>query len=107
VVLTTARALGEFGAVSVVSGRLAGRTQTLTLYVEERFQAFDMTGAYSASIVLAILALLTLVGMRRLSAGHPAPALRAASPPEGRGRGGAGWLPLGERFYPGVRGNQA
>jgi sulfate transport system permease protein len=66
VVLTTARALGEFGAVSVVSGRLAGRTQTLTLYVEERFQAFDLTGAYTASIVLAVLALLTLVAMRRL-----------------------------------------
>jgi sulfate transport system permease protein len=68
VVLTTARALGEFGAVSVVSGRVAGRTQTLTVYVEERFQAFDMTGAYTASVVLAVLALLTLVFMRRLAA---------------------------------------
>src|SRR5919199_4083309 len=43
VVLTTARALGEFGAVSIVSGRLAGQTETLTLYVEDRFQAFDTT----------------------------------------------------------------
>jgi len=75
VVLTTARALGEFGAVSVVSGRLAGRTQTLTLYVEERFQAFDLTGAYAASIVLAVLALLTLVAMRSLAR---LPAERAA-----------------------------
>jgi len=73
VVLTTARALGEFGAVSVVSGRLAGRTQTLTIYVEERFQGFDMTGAYTASVLLALLALATLVAMHRL-AGRPAEA---------------------------------
>ena len=63
VVLTTARALGEFGAVSVVSGKLAGRTETLTLHVEERFQAFDLTGAYAASVVLALLALATLLAM--------------------------------------------
>src|SRR5205814_8290288 len=42
VVLTTARALGEFGAVSVVSGGIAGRTQTLTMHVEARFQEFDV-----------------------------------------------------------------
>ena len=63
VVLTTARALGEFGAVSVVSGKLAGRTETATLRVEERFQAFDLTGAYAASVVLALMALATLLAM--------------------------------------------
>jgi sulfate transport system permease protein len=63
VVLTTARAIGEFGAVSIVSGRLAGRTETLTLHVEERFQAFDQTGAYTAATVLALLALMTLFAM--------------------------------------------
>ena len=63
VVLTTARALGEFGAVSVVSGRIAGRTETLTLHVEERFQAFDLVGAYAASVVLAMLAVSTLLAM--------------------------------------------
>jgi sulfate/thiosulfate transport system permease protein len=63
VVLTTARALGEFGAVSVVSGKLAGRTETLTLRVEERFHAFDLTGAYAASVVLALMALATLLAM--------------------------------------------
>jgi len=63
VVLATARALGEYGAVSVVSGKLAGRTETLTLHVEERFQAFDLTAAYSSSVVLALLALMTLVAM--------------------------------------------
>ena len=63
VVLTTARVLGEFGAISVVSGKLSGRTETLTLRVEERFQTFDMVGAYSASIVLALMALATLLVM--------------------------------------------
>ena len=63
VVLTTARALGEFGAVSVVSGKIAGRTETLTLHVEDRFQHFDLTGAYAASIVLALVALGTLLLM--------------------------------------------
>jgi sulfate transport system permease protein len=66
VVLTTARALGEFGAVTIVSGRLAGQTETLTLYVENRFEAFDLTGAYAASLTLALLALLVLLAMTRL-----------------------------------------
>jgi sulfate transport system permease protein len=57
VILTTARALGEFGAVAVVSGKIEGQTETLTLFVEQRFQAFDITGAYAASVVLALLAL--------------------------------------------------
>jgi sulfate transport system permease protein len=63
VVLTTARALGEFGAVSIVSGKLAGQTETLTLHVENRFQAFDLTGAYAAAVVLAIMAIATLLAM--------------------------------------------
>jgi sulfate transport system permease protein len=66
VVLTTARALGEFGAVSIVSGRLAGQTETMTLYVENRFEGFDLVGAYAAALVLAALALLTLLVMTRL-----------------------------------------
>jgi sulfate transport system permease protein len=57
VILTTARALGEFGAVAVVSGKIEGQTETMTLFVEQRFQAFDITGAYAASVVLALLAL--------------------------------------------------
>ncbi|HEY2140508.1 MAG TPA: sulfate ABC transporter permease subunit CysW [Solirubrobacteraceae bacterium] len=67
VVLTTARALGEFGAVSIVSGRLEGQTQTLPLYVQDRFENFDTTGAYSAAVVLALLALGTLVAMNLLT----------------------------------------
>jgi sulfate/thiosulfate transport system permease protein len=67
VVLTTARALGEFGAVSIVSGRVEGQTQTLPLYVQDRFENFDITGAYASAIVLALLALGTLVAMNLLT----------------------------------------
>ena len=66
VVLTTARALGEFGAVSVVSGKILGETDTLPLYVEQRFQSFDLTGAYAASALLAAIALATLLLMTKL-----------------------------------------
>jgi sulfate transport system permease protein len=66
VVLTTARALGEFGAVSVVSGRLAGQTETLTLYVQDRYQGFDATGAYASAVVLALIAVTTLILMTAL-----------------------------------------
>jgi sulfate transport system permease protein len=67
VVLTTARALGEFGAVSIVSGRIEGVTQTLPLYVQDRFENFDTTGTYAAAVVLALLALATLVLMNVLT----------------------------------------
>jgi sulfate transport system permease protein len=75
VVLSTARALGEFGAVSVVSGRLEGRTETLTLYVQNRFEGFDMTGAYAAGVLLALLGIgvlvaLTFVSRRRSEHGY-------------------------------------
>jgi sulfate transport system permease protein len=63
VVLTTARCLGEFGAVSVVSGRIAGSTETMTLHVQERFEAFEYVAAYSTSVVLALVAVATLVIM--------------------------------------------
>jgi sulfate/thiosulfate transport system permease protein len=66
VVLTTARALGEFGAVSVVSGRLAGRTETLTLRVENQFENFNLTGAYAASALLALMAMVVLLSMTLL-----------------------------------------
>ena len=52
---------GEFGAVSVVSGRISGRTETLTLLVQDRYESFDVTGAYAASVVLAMIAVATLV----------------------------------------------
>ena len=67
VVLATARALGEFGAVSVVSGKLSGETETATLFVEQRFHQFDLTGAYAASVVLALMALAVLLSMNLLN----------------------------------------
>jgi sulfate transport system permease protein len=63
VVLTMARSLGEFGAVAIVSGGIAGQTQTLTQYVQASYDNFDQTGAYAASVVLAALAIVTLLLM--------------------------------------------
>src|SRR5262249_45551907 len=66
VVLATARALGEFGAVSVVAGNVSGKTQTLPLFVKTQFESFNLAGAYAAAILLAMLALAVLFGMNRL-----------------------------------------
>lgn len=66
VVLSAARALGEFGAVSIVSGNVVGQTQTLPLVVEERFRNFDTIGAYSAGFLLAAVSLLILAAMTLL-----------------------------------------
>jgi len=63
VILTTARCLGEYGAVAVVSGRLQGQTETATLRVQERYESFDVAGAYAISIVLALIAVLVLLSM--------------------------------------------
>jgi sulfate/thiosulfate transport system permease protein len=63
VVLATARALGEFGAVAVVSGHITGQTQSLPLFVQQEFNNFNVAGAYAAALVLAVLALVALVGM--------------------------------------------
>ena len=66
VVLATARALGEFGAVSVVSGRITGETETLPIYVQNQFDKFNAAGAYAAGLVLGILALVVLFSMNLL-----------------------------------------
>jgi sulfate transport system permease protein len=71
VVLSTARAIGEFGAVSFVSGKIAGETQTLTILVQQRYTNFDLAGAYAAAgllaaIALATLGVMTLLGSRRV-----------------------------------------
>jgi sulfate/thiosulfate transport system permease protein len=63
VVLTTARCLGEYGAVAVVSGHIQGQTETATLRVEERYDNFDLPGAYAVSLVLAALAVIVLITM--------------------------------------------
>ena len=63
VVLATARALGEFGAVAIVSGRVSGSTETAPLWVWREFGQFNTTGAYTASLVLALIAVATLLAM--------------------------------------------
>jgi sulfate transport system permease protein len=63
VVLSAARAIGEFGAVSVVSGKISGETITLPLLVENRFSNFDLAGAYAASALMAVIALAILLAM--------------------------------------------
>jgi sulfate transport system permease protein len=65
-VLTTARVLGEFGAVTIVSGSISGETQTLPLFVAKQFEQFNFAGAYGASLLLALLALSTLLVMNLL-----------------------------------------
>src|SRR5215211_7384761 len=66
VVLATARALGEFGAVAVVSGKISGQTETLPLFVENEYGNFNLAGAYAAAILLALLAIVVLVSMNLL-----------------------------------------
>ena len=61
VILTNARAVGEFGAVSVVSGNIRGETNTLPLHVELLYQDYNIVGAFAAASLLAAIALLTLV----------------------------------------------
>jgi sulfate/thiosulfate transport system permease protein len=63
VVLTTARCLGEYGAVAVVSGAIQGKTETATLRVADYYQDFNTTGAYAVSLVLAVIAVVVLVLM--------------------------------------------
>ena len=61
VILTNARTMGEFGAVSVVSGNIAGQTQTLPLFVEEAYKQYETQAAFSAAVLLALLAVVTLI----------------------------------------------
>eukprot|EP00884_Botryococcus_braunii_P010885 jgi/Botrbrau1/19799/Bobra.0124s0047.1 len=68
IVLTNARAMGEFGAVSVISGNIIGRTQTLTLYTESQYKEYNTEGAFSAALVLSLMALSTLLIKNKLEA---------------------------------------
>jgi sulfate transport system permease protein len=66
VTLTVARSIGEFGALLVVSGNVLGRTQTATLFVHDQIESFRPEGAYAASVVLAGVSFVLLVGMETL-----------------------------------------
>jgi sulfate transport system permease protein len=63
VVLTTARCLGEYGAVAVVSGNIEGKTQTATLMVQDQYENLNLEGAYAISLTLAGIAIVVLVLM--------------------------------------------
>ena len=61
IVLCTARAMGEFGAVSVLSGHLQGKTNTMPLYIELLYQGYDFTGAFAVSAILVCMTVVILV----------------------------------------------
>jgi sulfate/thiosulfate transport system permease protein len=83
VVLTTARVLGEFGAVTIVSGSISGETETMPLFVAKAFEQFNEEAAYAGAIVLALLALTTLLlmsigGRKAQASGSTLPAAEMA-----------------------------
>lgn len=61
ILLTNARAMGEFGAVSVVSGSILGQTATLPLFVEQTYKNYETEAAFSAAVILALLAAVILI----------------------------------------------
>lgn len=65
-ILTNARAMGEFGAVAVISGNIIGQTQTLTLFVESSYKEYNSEAAFAAAVLLSFLALFTLLVKDRL-----------------------------------------
>jgi sulfate transport system permease protein len=70
VLLCNARAMGEFGAVSVVSGKIRGLTNTLPLHIEALYNDYDFVGAFAAATLLASLGLVTLVAKTGLEWRH-------------------------------------
>ena len=68
VLLCNARAMGEFGAVSVVSGHIRGATNTMPLHVEILYNEYNFVGAFAIASLLALLALVTLVAKSLLEA---------------------------------------
>lgn len=85
-VLTAARALGEFGAVSVVSGHIRGETNTLPLHVEVLHAEYRFAEAFAAASLLVVVALLALLAKRALQQKHRA-TLAEEKPSSGQGEG--------------------
>ena len=82
VILCNARAMGEFGAVYVVSGHIAGKTDTMPLRVEKLFQEYNLPGSFALASLLTLLALVTLlvkVGLERKIRSDAAKALQSTS----------------------------
>jgi sulfate transport system permease protein len=94
VTLTTARVLGEFGAVAVVSGAIAGKTQTMTLFISDRIENLDPVGAYTGAVILAavafgVLAVLNTDGRRPERGARKAERRGAWRSPSDRSRSGS------------------
>ena len=66
VVVTTARCLGEYGAVAVVSGSIQGQTETATLRVQDYYENLNQAGAYGVALVLGVIAIVVLIAMTLL-----------------------------------------
>jgi sulfate transport system permease protein len=66
IILCNARAMGEFGAVYVVSGHIAGQTDTMPLRIEKLFQEYNLPGSFAVASVLTLLAILTLIAKIKL-----------------------------------------
>ena len=79
VILCNARAMGEFGAVYVVSGHIAGQTDTMPLRIEKLFQEYNLPGSFAVASLLTLLALITLIAKVKLERKAPS-MLRAAEP---------------------------
>ena len=75
VIICNARAMGEFGAVSVVSGHIRGVTDTMPLYVEILYNDYDFAASFAVASLLTALALVTLVAKRLLGGKVQAPEL--------------------------------
>src|SRR5690606_1084528 len=70
IILCNARAMGEFGAVSVVSGHIRGKTNTLPLHVEILYNEYQFAAAFAVASLLALLAVITLVAKSFLEFKH-------------------------------------
>jgi sulfate transport system permease protein len=71
VILCNARAMGEFGAVYVVSGRISGQTDTMPLRIEKLFQEYNLPGSFALASVLTLLAIVTLIAKAKLERRAP------------------------------------
>src|SRR5262245_34947076 len=71
IILCNARAMGEFGAVYVVSGHIAGRTDTMPLRIEKLFQEYNLPGSFAVASLLTLLAIFTLIAKVRLERRAP------------------------------------
>lgn len=88
IILLNARAMGEFGAVSVVSGHIRGKTNTLPLHVEILYNEYNFAGAFAVASVLTLLALLTIVARKvveRFADQGAAPAAATGAATQGAG----------------------